>query len=117
MADLPGLLSRYKVTLAPYRADTPLTRYIDPLRFYHCLNAGLEVVSTDIPQARFMADKVHIVSGVTSCAETLAAIKAGTLAKQPSYTPITWENRAVRLTEIMRTLPRTIALRQKRDRA
>jgi hypothetical protein len=107
MAELPEILSRYRISVAPYLSDSPITRYIDPLRFYHCLNAGLEVVSTDIPQARFMADAVHVVSDVTSCAETLAAIRAGGLAKQPAYRPITWQQRADRLVEIIRTLPRT----------
>jgi hypothetical protein len=102
MADLPCILRRYRISVAPYRTDTELTRYIDPLRFYHCLNAGLEVVSTDIPQARFMARHLHVVSDVTACADTLAAIQTGELAKQPDYTPITWEQRADRLVEIIR---------------
>jgi hypothetical protein len=105
MADLPCILSRYRISVAPYRTDTELTYYIDPLRFYHCLNAGLEVVSTDIPQARFMAKHVHVVSDATACAETLAAIRAGTLAKQRAYTPITWEQRADRLIEIIHNRP------------
>jgi hypothetical protein len=101
MADLPAILGRYRISVAPYRTDTELTYYIDPLRFYHCLNAGLEVVSTDIPQARFMADHVHVVSNVATCIETLAAIRAGALAKQPGYSPITWDQRADRLIEII----------------
>jgi hypothetical protein len=107
MADLPCILERYRISVAPYRMDTDLTRYIDPLRFYHCLNAGLEVVSTDIPQARFMAKHLHVVSDVTACADTLAAIQTGELAKQPAYTPVTWEQRADRLVEIIRGRPRS----------
>jgi hypothetical protein len=106
MADLACILGRYRISVAPYRTDTILTHYIDPLRFYHCLNAGLEVVSTEIPQARFMADYVHVVSNVTSCAETLSAIQAGKLAKQRGYTPITWDQRADRLIEIIGTRTR-----------
>jgi hypothetical protein len=114
MADLPAILRRYRVSVAPYLTETRITRYIDPLRFYHCLNAGLEVVSTNIPQARFMADWVHVVRDVKSCARTLAAIQAGEIAKQPDYAPITWEQRADRLVTIVRSLPRTAALRQRR---
>jgi hypothetical protein len=114
MADLPGILSRYRISIAPYRMDTILTRYIDPLRFYHCLNAGLEVISTDIPHARYMADWVHVVSDVESCAETLAAVQAGQLVKPQHYAPITWDQRADRLVAILRDLPRTIKLLQKR---
>jgi len=114
MADLPSILSAYQVSVAPYRGDSPLTRYIDPLRFYHCLNAGLEVVSTDIPQARHMRDWVHVVSDVAGCAETLEAIRSGSLAKQPAYSPITWKQRADQLTEIIRSQPRTMALFRER---
>jgi hypothetical protein len=114
MADLPSILSTYRVSVAPYRTDTNLTRYIDPLRFYHCLNAGLEVVSTDIPQARYMRDWVHVVPDVAACVETLANIRTGASARQPSYSPITWELRADQLVEILRTLPRTIAFSRRR---
>jgi hypothetical protein len=102
MAELPAILECYRISVAPYRTGTDLTRYIDPLRFYHCLNAGLEVVSTDIPQARFMAKHVHVVSDVMTCAKTLTAIQTGEVAKQPAYTPITWEQRADHLVEIIR---------------
>jgi hypothetical protein len=114
MGDLPGILQTYRVTVAPYRTDGLLTRYIDPLRFYHCLNAGLEVVSTDIPQARHMQDWVHVVADVTACVDTLAAVRSGALAKQAGYSPITWEQRADRLVEIVRTLPRTVSLFRRR---
>jgi hypothetical protein len=105
MDDLPAILRLYKVSVAPYRTNTVLTRYIDPLRFYHCLNAGLEVISTDIPQARYMQEWLHVVPDAGSCAKTLAAVLSGNAARQPAYRPITWEQRADRLTEIIRTLP------------
>jgi hypothetical protein len=108
--DLPRILGAYRISFAPYRTNTELTRFIDPLRFYHCLNAGLEVISTDIPQARFMNESVHVVQTPAQCAKTLAGIQAGCLAKQPSYTPITWTNRLDRLIEILKALPRTRSL-------
>lgn len=110
MADLPGILSRYRVSVAPYRANSPITRYIDPLRYYHCLNAGLEVISTDIPQARFLQDWIHIAPDAATCAAMLASIHAGKSAKQPNYRPITWEQKADRLIEIIRNERRTMAL-------
>jgi hypothetical protein len=113
-ADLPGILSRYRVSLAPYHANSLMTRYIDPLRYYHCLNAGLELVSTAIPQAGYLRRWIHVVPDVSACAETLAAIRAGRLAKQPGYIPITWEQRAERLMDILRTLPRTAQLGARR---
>jgi hypothetical protein len=115
-ADLPAILGAYRITLAPYLMDSVLTRYIDPLRFYHCLNTGMEVVSTDIPQARLMGHWVHVVRDPNECADTLAAIQAGTAAKQPGYEPTTWEQRARRLVYILRALPRTRALAARRPR-
>lgn len=103
--DLPAILASYRVSLAPYLAVNPITRYIDPLRFYHCLNAGLEVVSTGIPQARYMDRWIHVVDTPEDCVATLDAVLAGAAAKQPGYTPITWEQRVARLTDILRDLP------------
>ena len=114
-ADLPEILSRYRITVAPYKVDSPLTRYIDPLRFYHCLNAGQEVVSTPIPQAQYMASWVHLARDAAACAAAIAGIRAGKLAKQPDYTPITWEQRADQLVEIIAGLPQTAHLAQRRQ--
>jgi len=108
--DLPGILAAYRISLAPYKTNSILTRYIDPLRFYHCLNAGLEVLSTDVPQARFMRDSIHVVQDPADCARTLSAIRHGSLAKQPSYVPVTWKQRADRLIAILDALPRTKSL-------
>ena len=105
MAELPGILARFSISVAPYRMNTTITRYIDPLRYYHCLNAGLEVISTDIPQARYMESCLHVVTDATQCARVLDDVRAGRSAKQPGYTPITWEQRADQLVEILRDPP------------
>ncbi|HET6605244.1 MAG TPA: hypothetical protein VFG62_01165 [Rhodopila sp.] len=110
MADLPSILAGYKVTLAPYRTGTTLTHFIDPLRFYHCLNAGVEVVSTPIPQAQAMSRWISLVTNVDTCSETLRAILLDRLGKQADYTPITWGQKAARFLEILRDSPRTPVL-------
>ncbi len=111
--DLPIVLRDFKICLAPYRTGVRATRYIDPLRFYHCLNSGMEVVSTDIPQARRMIDWVHVVRDPLECAETLMAIQAGKLTKLAGYRPITWEQRVDRLIAILNSCRRTVRLRSK----
>jgi hypothetical protein len=110
MADLPSILAGYKVTLAPYRTGTPLTHYIDPLRFYHCLNAGVEVVSTPIPQAERMSRWIHVVTDVDTCSVTLRAILQDGLEKQSDYTPITWGQKAAQLLKILQGSRRTLSL-------
>lgn len=93
--DLPEVLQRYAVTFAPYRTGIDLTRYIDPLRFYHCLNAGLYLVSTAIPQAEFMRNNLTIIR---SADEAAAALRK-TASK--SFTPVTWDQRAQKLIGIL----------------
>lgn len=109
--DLPAILKAYRVTLAPYRVNSPLTRHIDPLRFYHCLNAGLEVISTEIPQAKSMGSWIHVVRDAEQCAEILKRIQAGEIAKRQNYTPITWDQRAFRLIDIVNSSEQTRRLR------
>jgi hypothetical protein len=100
--DLPTLLQRFDVTLAPYRSDIPRIRYIDPERFYHCLNAGLEVISTDIPAAHRLSQWLNIARDPAECATIIAALRSGKLEKRGGYSPITWEQRIKRLVEIIR---------------
>jgi hypothetical protein len=99
--DLPTLLQRYNVTLAPYNRHIPKIRYIDPERFYHCLNAGLEVISTDIPAAHRMSQWLNIARDPSECVAILTGLRSGSLAKRGSYSPITWEQRVKRLVEII----------------
>jgi hypothetical protein len=61
---LPGLLANYLVCFAPYKVDDPLTDYIDPLRFYHCLASRTGLVSTAIPQALAMRDRIEVIEDV-----------------------------------------------------
>ena len=105
--DLPTLLQRFDMTLAPYRTDIPKIRYIDPERFYHCLNAGLEVISTDIPAAHRLSQWLNIARDPSECATIIAALRSGKLEKRGAYSPITWEQRIERLVEIIREHTKT----------
>lgn len=107
MDDLPDILSRYAVAFAPYMQNVRRTRYIDPLRFYHCLNSGMEVITTDIPQAQQFKHAVHIVRGAEELPALFTDSGGLTLHKQTAYTPVTWQQRAERLVEIVQRLPRT----------
>jgi hypothetical protein len=106
MADLPMLLGAYSVSFAPYRTGIRLTRYIDPLRFYHCLNSGMEVITTDIPQASFMKDVLHIVSNADEFADVISRLNCFIGHKRDHYKPITWEQRADQLVNIICRLPK-----------
>ena len=69
--ELNDLLARYSTTFAPYVAQSPLTRFIDPLRFYHCLRSGMEVITTSIPAARALSRHLHIVASAAEFATAL----------------------------------------------
>jgi hypothetical protein len=106
--ELPRLLERYAITFAPYRVHE-FTRYIDPLRYYHCLNSGMELVTTGIPQARNFNEALHIIKSADEFAEVLEKLRSDPMARRNTpqrYSLQTWEMRVNRLFEILRGLPR-----------
>lgn len=110
-ADLPGLLARYAVSFAPYVKAARQTRYLDPLRFYHCLNSGMEVISTDIPAAHLHENALHIIQDEREFAALFAGSGELRHARQGNHAAITWSQRADRLVNILRNDPRVRRLR------
>lgn len=104
-ADLVPILQRNAVMLAPYRVDDRLTRYLDPLRYYHALNSGMEVITTGIPQAQTFASRLFIVRTPQDAALVLAAVRADPAARRNAdgNSPITWDTRADQLVEILKS--------------
>lgn len=102
-AALPGLLASYSVTLAPYVISSRLTRYIDPLRYYHCLNSGMEVVTTAIPAAEALRSHLHVVADPEAFIATLALLGVDSATRRNDGTMAlthTWGAKARRLIEI-----------------
>ena len=96
--DLPRILGAYAVTLAPYVTGAPLTRYIDPLRYYHCLNSGMEVISTDIPKARDLRNALHIVGAPAEIGPLIERLRQAPEARRNSGSTAldyNWRNRAL----------------------
>ncbi|WP_161991311.1 MULTISPECIES: glycosyltransferase family 9 protein [Rhizobium/Agrobacterium group] len=58
--ELPAILRNYHVGLLPYVSNT-MTKHINPDKAYHYLNAGLEVIATQIPQTKRMQKFVHLI--------------------------------------------------------
>lgn len=102
-ADLPRILSDYAVTLAPYVTDSPLTYYIDPLRYYHCLNSGMEIISTAIPKASDFGEVLHIIRNATEVGplvQNLAGGNANRRNRNSTASVHNWRERSRRLMEI-----------------
>jgi hypothetical protein len=102
-AALPSLLAAYSVTLAPYVVSSRLTHYIDPLRYYHCLNSGMEVITTDIPAAEALRPHLHVVANPEAFVATLLSLGSDPGARRNNgLTALThsWGAKARRLMEI-----------------
>jgi hypothetical protein len=103
-ADLPAIMARTPVMLAPYKMGSKLTRYIDPLRYYHCLNSGMEVVSTDIPQAHMLAEHLHIACSADEICAVLESLGSDPGQRRnfnATAAVHSWRKRAERLLDIV----------------
>lgn len=103
-SELPTILGAYAVTLAPYVVSSPLTDYIDPLRFYHCLNSGMEVISTGIPKARDFGNVLYCVGDYAEVGPLVRGLAEGTIARRNSGSTASvynWKNRAIKLLDIV----------------
>lgn len=101
-ASMPATLARYGVMFAPYVVPSPLTDTIDPLRFYHALNAGLEVISTPIPRAQELANYLHLLGPDTDFAVIIDDLTQGIGLRNPGTTSdqFNWTAKARRLLDI-----------------
>jgi len=103
-AGLIGLMAEFSLSLAPYRVNSRLTRYIDPLRYYHCLNSGLELLTTDIPQAHRLTERLHILHAPAEFARVTLELNTNPAARRnanPQAHLTTWRQRAGTLMKIV----------------
>ncbi|MDC9837960.1 hypothetical protein [Rhizobium binxianense] len=103
-SELPAILGAYAVTLAPYVVGSRLTDYIDPLRFYHCLNSGMEVISTGIPKALDFGNVLHCVGEPAEVGPLVHGLAEGTIARRnigSTASVYNWKNRAIKLLDIV----------------
>jgi glycosyltransferase involved in cell wall biosynthesis len=59
---LPGYCRAFDVGIIPFEVNE-LTRNINPIKLREYLSAGLPVVSTDLPEAKFYGDHVYVARG------------------------------------------------------
>ena len=74
--NLPSILAQYKIGIAPYKVNHTMTDHINPDKIYHYLNAGLEVLATPIPQARRMAQFIHLAPAASDISVALQAAQS-----------------------------------------
>lgn len=99
--DIDAILAPFAVALAPY-AINPLTEYINPDKYYYFLNSGMEVISTDIPQARRMRERIHIALSPTDVPAIMERLRAEPGFRKNAAGPVLgWDQRARELIDII----------------
>ena len=99
MADVDNIHERFAVGLTPYVLGSPRTQYINPDKYYLYLNAGMEVISTRIPQAMRMEDRIHVAESATCVVSIMRALQASQRLRK-NTTPreeTTWRFKALEL--------------------
>ena len=96
--DIQRILDAFSVMLVPYLVDQS-TLYIDPLRFYHALNNGLEVITSSISRAHAFHEQFHLVDDGIEAATRLHALRNRTCSprNRSDVRRITWDDRALDL--------------------
>ena len=117
--DIGAILAPFAVALAPY-AINRLTEYINPDKYYYFLNSGMEVISTDIPQARRMRDRIHIAQSPVDVPAIMERLRTEPASRKNTAGPVIgWDQRASELVDIiaqarLRRLPRQLRPEQAR---
>jgi hypothetical protein len=106
--DVPEIVRPFTIGLTPYAADTPMTEFINPDKYYLFLQAGLEVISTDIPQARRMTDRIHVAATPADAVEIVRRIEVESAFRKNAgpASDLTWAKRARDFIEILRVAKR-----------
>jgi hypothetical protein len=99
--DIDAILAPFAVALAPY-AINKLTEFINPDKYYFFLNSGMEVISTDIAQARHMGDRIHIAHAPADVPAIMERLRADPALRKNAVGPVIgWDQRADELVDII----------------
>jgi UDP-galactopyranose mutase len=92
--DIATILQPFGIALAPY-AMNALTQFINPDKFYYFLNSGMEVISTDIPQARRMRHRIHIAKSPEDVLAIVDRLQRDPAFRKNTAGPVLgWDQRA-----------------------
>ena len=103
-AEIPAYGARFDVALIPYRIND-WTRYCNPIKIKEYLALGLQVVSTDYPEAYNYADRIEIAGEPDEMVKAIRRCLAEPAAPQDrqrfraSVVDQTWDDRTRRLSD------------------
>ena len=105
IAEGNAILAPFGIGFAPYVTNSFMTEFINPDKYYLYLQSGMEVISTDIPQARRMDDRIHIARSAGEIVEMVTRIESDpTYRKNKDVTQNpSWDQRAEELIEIVQS--------------
>jgi hypothetical protein len=97
--NIDAILAPFGIGFMPYVTNNTLTTFINPDKYYLYLNSGMEVISTEIPQARRMSDRVHIARSASDVIEIRDRILSDRSFRKNNrtYQPFSWEQRSEEL--------------------
>lgn len=99
--DIETILQPFAIALAPYALNR-LTEFINPDKYYYFLNSGMEVISTDIPQARRMGDRIHIAKSPEDALAIADRLQCEpTIRKNCAGPVLGWDQRADELLDVI----------------
>jgi hypothetical protein len=99
--DIGSILEPFGVALAPY-AVNKLTEFINPDKYYYFLNSGMEVISTDIPQARRMRERIHAAESPADVLTIMDRLRGDPSFRKNTAGPVlNWDQRANELLDII----------------
>jgi glycosyltransferase involved in cell wall biosynthesis len=103
--DLPRFCKGFDVGIIPYKTTDPRIQTVNPLKLREYLAAGIPVVSVDIPEARFFADRISIASDTESFLRALTTLTDDTAAprqaRSDSMRSETWVARVAEMERII----------------
>jgi hypothetical protein len=114
--DIATILAPFAVALAPY-ARNRLTEFINPDKYYFFLNSGMEVISTDIPQARRMGERIHVAASPEDAVAIADRLQRDPGCRKNHAGPVLgWDQRADELLDIIARLRAQQARARRRTR-
>jgi hypothetical protein len=103
--DVDAILAPFGIGFSPYVTNDFLTEFINPDKFYFFLQSGMEVISTEIPQARKMSEHIHIARSADEVVEIMARIQSDPSCRRNHNfgKDFNWGRRAQEFVDIIQT--------------
>jgi len=106
-ADVDAILATFGIGFTPYVTNCQLTDFVNPDKYYLFLKSGMEVISTDIPQARRLKDRIHIARSADEVLALASQIRTDARFRKNKEdgNEFDWAKRADELIRLVRSKP------------